>query len=347
MERMVLVGKRIDFYLIFILIIALFLNGCKPSPVEDSTTPQIDNTIHQNDSTQVQNNSFPTFSADSAFAHIEKQLEFGPRIPNSKGHKNCGDFLINKLKQYSDHVLVQQATVTAYTGEALNIRNIIARFDKENSNRIVLYAHWDTRPFADRDPSNNKKPVMGADDGASGVGVLIEIARLLKEKNPGIGVDIILFDGEDYGDAGGAPETYCLGSQYWAKNPPIPGYYAKYGILLDMVGAANARFCKEGWSMRFAPGVVEKVWSTAQSLGFGNYFINKMMDPITDDHYFVNTLARIPSIDIINFDNENSTVGFAPHWHTLNDDINIIDKNTLHAVGTTLSTVIFTEKNNL
>jgi hypothetical protein len=223
----------------------------------------------------------------------------------------------------------------------------MARFDKDNTNRIALFAHWDTRPFADRDKENPKQPVMGADDGGSGVAVLLEMARLLQLNPPPVGVDIVLFDGEDYGDAGGKPETYCLGSQYWSKNLPVPGYYAKYGILLDMVGAANARFCKEGWSLKYASSVVEKVWNMAYSLGLGNYFIMKQIDPITDDHYFVNTIARIPTIDIINFDPDVNEVGFGDHWHTRKDDISIIDKQTLHAVGTTLMNLIYTESTNL
>ncbi len=289
----------------------------------------------------------PVFSADSAFAMIEKQLSFGPRVPNSKGHVACGDFLIARLKQFTPDVIVQSTTVTAHTGEALRIRNIMARFDKNNTNRIALFAHWDTRPFADRDKANPKQPVMGADDGGSGVAVLLEMARLLQLNPPSVGVDIVLFDGEDYGDAGGKPETYCLGSQYWSKNLPVPGYYAKYGILLDMVGAANARFCKEGWSVKYASSVVEKVWNMAHSLGFGNYFIMKQIDPITDDHYFVNTIARIPTINIINFDSDVHEVGFGDHWHTQKDDISIIDKQTLHAVGTTLMNLIYTESINL
>lgn len=288
-----------------------------------------------------------SFSADSAFAMIEKQLSFGPRVPNSKAHLACGDFLIERLKQFTPDVIVQPATVMAYTGESLKIRNIMARFNKEKTNRIVFFAHWDTRPFADRDPAHPKKPVLGADDGASGVAILLELARILALNPPEIGVDLVLFDGEDYGDAGGKPETYCLGSQYWAKNIPVPGYYAKYGILLDMVGARNARFCKEGWSLKFAPTIVDKVWTTAHTLGFGHYFIMKKIDPITDDHYFVNTLAKIPTIDIINHDPDIHPAGFGSHWHTLNDNIDIIDKNTLLAVGQTLVHIIYSESANM
>lgn len=305
--------------------------------------------ILKEDTSARQNTMIPTasFSSDSAYVLIKQQLAFGPRVPNSKAHQTCGDFLIKRLKQYTSDVIVQPATVMAYTGEALKIRNIMAQFNKDKTNRIVFFAHWDSRPFADRDPSNSKQPVPGADDGASGVAVLLEIARILSINPPNIGVDIVLFDGEDFGDAGGKAETYCLGSQYWSKNLPVPGYYAKYGILLDMVGAQNARFCKEGWSLRYASSIVDKVWNTAHSLGFGQYFIMKSINPIIDDHYFVNTLAKIPTIDIINHDPDVNSSGFGKHWHTLDDDIKIIDKNTLYAVGLTLIQTIYLESANM
>lgn len=324
------------------------LLACGPKKSIEPTKPVNDTAKHigtENYTPVV--STVPVFSADSAYAMIEKQLSFGHRVPNSKGHKACGDFLIARLKQFTSDVIVQNATVRAYTGESLQIRNIMARFDKDNTNRIAFFAHWDTRPFADRDKENPKQPVMGADDGGSGVAVLLEIARMLQLNPPPVGVDIVLFDGEDYGDAGGDPETYCLGSQYWSRNLPVPGYYAKYGILLDMVGAANARFCKEGWSVKYASSVVEKVWNMGQALGLGNYFIMKQIEPITDDHYFVNTIARIPTINIINFDPAVNEVGFGDHWHTRKDDLSIIDKKTLHAVGTTLMNVIYSENINL
>lgn len=285
----------------------------------------------------------PVFNADSAYTYIQDQLEFGPRVPNTNGHKQCGDYLISKLKSFGGDVIVQKAKVVAYNGTTLNIRNIVARFNKEKINRVALFAHWDTRPFSDRDSVNEKIPVPGADDGASGVAVLLEIARNVQLSTPNVGIDIILFDGEDYGDANGAPETYCLGSQYWAKNPPIPGYTAKYGILLDMVGAQGAMFCKEGWSRQFAASVVENVWNVSQQLGYGNYFIPKDSEPLTDDHYFVNTLSKIPTIDIINFNTDRGSPGFGNHWHTSQDDIEIIDKNTLKAVGQTVLQVIYNE----
>lgn len=336
--------KPIRIY-ILLLPALVWLAACGPKkPVKNPPKNDTQHTIADTGHT-VNLVTAPGFSADSAYGFIEKQLSFGPRVPNTKGHKACGDYLIATFKRFGAKVIVQEATVNAYTGAGLKIRNIIAQYKPEATNRIVLFAHWDTRPFADNDPEDRRnKPIPGADDGGSGVAVLLEIARNLQAQPPAIGVDLILFDGEDYGNAEGAPETYCLGSQYWAKNQPIPGYYAKYGILLDMVGGANARFCREGWSRQYASSVVDNIWNTAQALGYGMYFVMKDQSPVTDDHYFVNTLARIPTVDIINFDTGNGAKGFPEHWHTSKDDISAIDKNVLKAVGQTLMQVIYSEQ---
>lgn len=285
----------------------------------------------------------PDFNADSAFYFIQKQVEFGPRIPNTASHKKCGEWLYAKLKSYTPEVIAQQAEVTAYTGERLSIVNYMARFNPASSNRILLCAHWDTRPFADKDPQNPKAKFDGADDGASGVGILIEIARLISIQAPAAGIDIVLFDGEDYGNSEGEAETYCLGAQYWAANLPVKGYYAKFGILLDMVGAKNAKFNREGYSSSTAISTLDKVWNTASRLGYAQYFINNNVPGITDDHIFVNQKTGIPVIDIINYDKAQSKYGFPVHWHTQNDNISIIDKNTLKAVGETVLDVIYNE----
>lgn len=328
----------------FLIIIGLGVWGCGKSGKEKEPLPKDTSSVKPVDTNytnQVNNNpGGVSFNEDSAYQFIKMQMSFGNRIPNTKGHKACGDYLISTLKRYADKVQVQSFSAAAYTGEVLKGRNIIARFDEKNQNRIVLFAHWDTRPFADRNESTKSQPVPGADDGGSGVAVLLEIARLLKISKPVIGVDIILFDLEDYGDAGGRPETYCLGSQYWAKNPPIPAYAPKYGILLDMVGARSATFMKEGYSRQYAPAVVDKVWNTALGSGYGAYFVNADAEPVTDDHYFVNSLAKIPTIDIIN----KTNAGFGNHWHTPADNMDIIDKSVLKAVGQTLINVIYTEQ---
>lgn len=285
----------------------------------------------------------PLFNSDSAYAFVAKQVSFGPRIPNTPAQEKCADWLEAKLKSYTKEVVVQSAKVMAHTGEELQMYNIIARFNPERSNRIMLCSHWDTRPFADQDKNNKKARLDGADDGASGVGVLLEIARLVAEVQPNAGVDIILFDTEDYGTNEGGSASYCLGSQYWGKNPPISGYYAKYGILLDMVGAKNAKFAKEGYSMQVAPSVVEKIWGTAERLGYGDLFTKEMAPPITDDHYFIRQTTGIPCVDIINYGKHNGDIGFGAHWHTQNDKLSTIDKNVLGAVGQTVLDVLYNE----
>lgn len=188
---------------------------------------------------------------------------------------------------------------------------------------------------------------MAANDGASGVGVLLEMARLIHKNEPTIGVDIVFLDSEDYGQSeavGGQAneDSWCLGTQYWAANPHVQGYRARYGILLDMVGGKQATFYREQASEYYAGSVVNTVWSQAKSLGFGQYFVDEKGGAITDDHIYVNKIIGIPCIDIIQYD--PNTGGFAKYWHTVNDTMENVDKNTLFAVGTTLMHVIYNEK---
>jgi Zn-dependent M28 family amino/carboxypeptidase len=244
--------------------------------------------------------------------------------------------------------MIQPFVSQTFDGTKINGKNIIGSFFPENTRRILLAAHWDSRPFADQDPNpaNRDKPIDGANDGASGVGVLLEIARQLKEKTPEIGVDIIFFDSEDWGTHNSQNETgdwWCLGSQHWAKTPHVAGYKADFGILLDMVGAPNAKFMQEGVSNYYASRIVSKVWSKAYRSGHKNYFLNLPSNSITDDHYYVNKIAKIPMINIIHQD-VNSETGFTSTWHTLQDHIFNIDKNTLYVVGTTVLGVIYDEK---
>ena len=291
----------------------------------------------------------PEFNRDSAYAYIEKQVAFGPRVPNTQAHKACAEWLSATLQRFTSHVTVQQARLKASDGTMLDAKNIIASFNPENSSRILLCAHWDSRPWADHDPdpANRRKPVPGANDGGSGVGVLLEIARQMSIHNPSLGVDIVLFDAEDYGEhqdlQGSANHSWALGSQYWARNPHTPGYSARFGILLDMVGAENPAFTMEGTSMYHAPGIMRKVWNVAQSLGYQNYFLNRKTGPITDDHLYINEILRIPTIDIIDYDPDRDK-GFFDQWHTVNDDMSNISKETLKAVGHTVLTVVYTTK---
>lgn len=288
----------------------------------------------------------PSFDADSAYAYIAKQVDFGPRVPNSQAHKACADYLAAELKRFGAKVYEQDMILTAYDNTNLQTRNIIGAFNPDSSKRILLFAHWDSRPYSDHDPNpaNHRKPIDGADDGGSGVGALLEIARQIGQKDPGVGIDIIFFDAEDYG----TPEfvdtykadTWCLGSQFWAKNPHVPNYKADYGILLDMVGTKNAAFFKEQTSMRYAARIVEMVWNTARDLGYGKYFINSAGGPITDDHEYVIKGRNIPCIDIINLDPDSNT-GFGSYWHTQEDTMDNINRETLKAVGQTVLEVIY------
>lgn len=285
----------------------------------------------------------PRFNADSAYAFVAKQVSFGPRVMNTPAHDATEAWLIGKLKAFGAEVTPQKFTATAYDGTPLRSTNIIGRYNPQAPYRISLAAHWDTRHIADSALEDDPDAVVnGADDGASGVGVLLEVARLLGEATPrSIGVDILLFDAEDYGESGGgATESWGLGAQHYSRNVGSPK--PQYGILLDMVGAKDARFAREGISMQVAPQLVDRIWSLAQSMRFGDYFVNQNQRPVTDDHYFVNTIARYPMIDIINFSGETES-GFVPHWHTDDDNMDVIDKETLRAVGQVITAVVYRE----
>lgn len=293
----------------------------------------------------------PAFQGDSAYAFVARQVAFGPRVPNSAAHRACGDYLIQKLKNLGARVTVQEFESTAYDGKKLKLRNIVGSYHPEAANRILLAAHWDTRPFADKDSNQPGLPNDGANDGASGVGVLLEVARSLQaaEARPGVGVDMIFFDGEDYGDADGlaAPQpgyeqTWCLGSQYWAKNKHQAGYRANFGILLDMVGAKGARFAIEENSQTIAPQVVAMVWKTAAQLGYSDYFTYDRNGAITDDHLFM-TKGGVPSIDILDYDPASPDGTFGKYHHRHSDNMEIIDPKTLKAVGQTLLQVIYNQ----
>lgn len=293
------------------------------------------------------------FSSDSAYSFIENQLSFGPRVPGMEGHAKCANFIKDKLKSYGASVTIQYFTAYAYDSTKLSLQNIIGSYNPEASHRILLAAHWDTRPFADKDSINKNQPIPGANDGGSGTAVLLEIARILqKHPLPDIGVDMIFFDGEDFGEPQGYKMVktlqnagavwWCLGSQYWSKNMHQPDYSAKYGILLDMVGGKDARFFKEGGSMQFAKKYVNKVWKKAKQLGYDEHFINKKTRGIMDDHIFVSRDAAIPMINIIEYHHEHDNY-FPDYHHTHGDNLSIIDKKTLQVVGETVLFVIYNE----
>jgi len=293
----------------------------------------------------------PSVNPDSAFHFVKSQTDFGPRVPGSEAHKRCAAYLESTLERFADKVYVQEFKARAFDGRILEGKNIIGSFMPEQRARISLAAHWDSRPFADHDPNpeNRNLPVPGANDGASGVGVLLEIARVLSSNDPPVGVDIIFFDIEDYGPPHDSqsdenPENWGLGSQHWSKNPHEYNYRSRYLILLDMVGAPDARFLQEGFSMYFAPDKVRKVWGIAHEIGYNKYFINERGGYINDDHYFVNEMANIPAINIIHLDPGSSNGSFFEYWHTIKDDIDKIDPQTLELVGEVVLEVLFREQ---
>ncbi|MBP8757271.1 MAG: M28 family peptidase [Prevotella sp.] len=299
----------------------------------------------------------PSFNADSAYSYTKAQCDFGTRDMNSEGHERCAEWIIAKFKQYGCKVESQKADLKGYDGTNLKSQNIIAKVNPEATTRILICAHWDSRPWADNDPNkaNWKKPILAANDAASGVAVMLELARLLDSQkgkkgalSSQFGIDFVCFDAEDWGTPQWANtqddgSSWALGAQYWSKNLP-QGYEARYGILLDMVGGAGAQFHQEGMSKQYAPEIVNKVWKAARQVGFGSFFPNSDGGMITDDHIPVNQDAKIPTIDIIPYYPDCKQSCFGPTWHTLADNMDNIDKNTLKAVGQTLVQVLWTER---
>ncbi|MCM1402088.1 MAG: M28 family peptidase [Bacteroides sp.] len=293
----------------------------------------------------------PEFNADSAFSYVETQVKFGPRVPGSDAHSRCVDFLAGSLKRFgADSVSIQRATVKSYDDKNVPIANILASFNSAAPKRILLLAHYDTRPWADNDPSeaNHQTPIDGANDGGSGVAVILELARLIGQSQPQVGVDILFTDAEDSGISstlGNTDDTWCLGTQYWAANSPYsPENRPAYGILLDMVGGRNAVFPREYNSTRMAPQVVDRVWSIAAASPHASRFPNSIGGGVTDDHLFVNS-AGIPCIDIIETANPE-TGSFPPTWHTVADNLSNIAPATMKAVGSVLLDVIYSEPIN-
>lgn len=288
----------------------------------------------------------PAFDADSAYAYVAQQVAFGPRVPNTPEHAACASWLASELERHGAEVTVQEGRARAFDGTILNMKNIVGTFHPESRDRILLFAHWDTRPFADKDTVRLREPIDGANDGASGVGVLLEVARQLGIEAADVGVDIVFFDAEDYGRPEWLPaveegyKTWCLGSQFWAESPHRLGYRARFGILLDMVGAGDAMFHQEGTSLAYAPHVVRKIWKRAADLGFGDRFISSPTPRTIDDNYFVSELAGIPSANIVDYRTQVRPMGYGPFHHTHADNMDVIDRTTLAKVGATVLSVV-------
>lgn len=288
------------------------------------------------------------FNADSAYAYTARQVEFGPRVPGSEAHTACRNFIVSQMSAAgADTVGIQSGTMTAASGKNVPVANIFARFNPDKKKRVLLLAHYDSRPWADNDPdkSNHNKPVDGANDGASGVGVLLEIARQLGLSKPEIGVDFLFTDAEDMGVSGpgGSEESWCLGTQMWTRQLPYTAAdMPAYGILLDMVGDTDAVFRREYISDRFARAVNERVWAIAKASGYASRFADGQGGAVTDDHIFI-IQAGIPCIDIVDCVNP-ATGSFPASWHTTDDNMKHISPATLKAVGQTVLNTITSEK---
>lgn len=319
-------------FLSFLLLLSVALTGCKNQ--NQASAGQDTDTIAV---TQVQ------FDADSAYASVVAQCDFGPRVPGSAAHDRCGDYIVSRFKALGLSVSEQRTDQKAWDGKVLHTRNIIAAYRPELADRIIICTHWESRPWADADPDSSlhREPVMAANDGASGVAVMLEVARKLEELKPELGIDFICFDSEDYGmpywaetDDVADGSDWCLGSQYWAAHPHVPGYKARFGILLDMVGGRDARFCFEGISMRYASEVMVHVWDAAGRAGASQLFLAEQGGYAQDDHVPMNEVAGIPTIDIIPYVEGEHTFGAT--WHTTQDTPENISRETLKGVGQTL-----------
>lgn len=282
----------------------------------------------------------PAFDADSAYSYVKALTDFGARVPNTDAHRRSGDWLEGKLKEFGWEVMSQKASLRAFDGTTLQARNIFAQINPEKPDRLLLLAHWDSRPWADQDsdPAKHSLPVVGANDGASGVGVLLEIARQLKMNNSEAAIDILFVDAEDWGSYDDE-DSWALGTRYFAQNPVKENYKPSNAILLDMVGAPDARFGVEYFSNQSNPGLIQQVLAIAVQLGHDNYFHNGFGGAITDDHVEL-IKAGIPAIDIIDYRHTPQYQGFDPNWHTSHDDISNISSQTLRAVGETVLGVI-------
>jgi glutaminyl-peptide cyclotransferase len=283
----------------------------------------------------------PTFNSESAWKYLTDQTNFGPRNPNSKAHEKCLVYLKTKLEETSSSVSLQSFRHIGYENEAFEMTNIIASFQPQIGTRILLIAHWDSRPRADRekDPKKQTQPILGANDGASGVAVLLELARLMKNNPPPIGVDILLVDGEDYGKEGNI-DWYFLGARNFVKNKPSK-YFPLYGILLDMVGDKNLRIPMENYSLQSAPDLVKHIWNIAKELNISQFDASNT-SYIQDDHIEIQK-GMIPCIDIIDADlvGNSSSDESRNYWHTLRDTPDRCSKESLKAVGDVLVYFIY------
>jgi hypothetical protein len=269
------------------------------------------------------------FAGARAFGYLEQQMQFGPRVPGTPAHERTGDWILQRLRATADTVVVQQIAFKTRTGQVLHLRNFFARFRPAATERVLFLAHWDSRPHADQSQNlgQQRLPVPGANDGASGVALLLGVADVLKAKPPAGGVDLLFTDGEDYGTSWSAWEAdtsdVLIGSRYFAAHQP-PGYQPLFAVLFDMVADKDQQFYYEGNSQAFAPEVVDRVWRTAADLGYSRVFIPGVKPTLTDDHVALQK-AGIHAIDVVDFD--------YPYWHTTEDTIDKVSAASLQVVG--------------
>ena len=296
--------------------------------------------------------SCPTFSTDTCMKYIQEQCDFGPRVTGSKEAALCRQYLVEQFKCFGAQVEEQPCEVTLWDGSKLSACNIIAKVNPDNQDRILFCAHWDSRPWADNDPNllNHQKPVLAANDGASGVAVMLELARLMSKEQPiKTGIDFVCFDVEDYGTPQWANEeeasegsTWCLGSRAWTEQAAQDNYQARFGILFDMVGGRGSTFSKELISIYYAQPIVEMLWHIAKQIGYGQFFPLSEGSSIMDDHVNVNKIANVPCIDIVPYHTDGPSP-FGPTWHTVSDTPENIDPYVLEAVGQSVLQFIYND----
>ena len=292
----------------------------------------------------------PVFEADSAMAYVCAQCDFGPRVPGTAAHKACGDWIAAQFKAIGAEVVEQRTVLTGYDGQPLPCRNIGASLNPDQTDRVLFTAHWDSRAWADNDPdeANHRRPVLAANDGASGVAVMIEMARQIQQQGLRFGVDFVCFDVEDQGTPQWAEQEdeeesfWCLGSRYWSEQALATGYTARYAVNLDMVGGRDTHFRMEAFSRNYAQPLVDMVWHLAEQLGYGETFVLRDGGYVTDDHVHVNRIAHIPAIDIISHSNDRRS-SFGPTWHTISDTPDEIDPAVMKAVGQTLLQLLYND----
>jgi glutaminyl-peptide cyclotransferase len=282
----------------------------------------------------------PTFDENYAYGVIKKYESFGPKVPGTPEHKKAGDWMVQELKTFSSTVFEQTGSAKTFEGNTVPLRNIIVQFNPSAKVRYLLSAHWDNRPFADEDKVDKKGPIPGVNDGGSGVAVLMTIAKALKDQKMSFGVDLAFFDLEDWGTPR-IEESYCLGTQYWAKNPVPANYTAKFGVNYDMVGRIGSQFPVEVYSYEKGAEVYDKLHAAAQTLGYQDFFPSYKIGPVVDDHVYVMQGRGFPMIDLIYMTEQGR---FPPEWHTHDDTSEYISRDVLKVVGQTTLQMLFADQ---